>query len=80
MRSNKKLNHKQVDPFTIREKIDSQVYRLNLSLSYKIHNVFHVSLLDLVASQAQVYENLYHIEVGEVTDNDMKVQKILDSR
>ena len=34
-------------PFQIRDAVGSQAYRLALPTSYRIHNVFHVSLLEL---------------------------------
>ena len=41
---NKKLLYKFVNSFRIK-KIDEQTYRLTLSNIYRIHNVFHESLL-----------------------------------
>ena len=40
-----KLKKKFIGPFKIIEKIGLQSYRVELPESYKIHNVFHVSLL-----------------------------------
>jgi transposase InsO family protein len=42
----KKLSARFVGPFQVRDAIGSQAYRLALPTSYKIHNVFHVSLLE----------------------------------
>ena len=44
-RLSKKLSHKFVDSFRMKNKIDEQTYRLTLSNIYRIHNIFHVSLL-----------------------------------
>ena len=44
-RLSKKLLHKFVDSFRMKDKIDEQTYRLTLSNIYRIHNIFHVSLL-----------------------------------
>ena len=44
-RSFKKLSHKYVESFKIENKIEAQIYRLTLSNIYRIHNIFHVSLL-----------------------------------
>jgi hypothetical protein len=42
----KKLSARFVGPFQVRDLVGSQAYRLALPTSYKIHNVFHVSLLE----------------------------------
>ena len=44
-RSNKKLLHKCIDLFRIKNKINEQTYRLILSNIYRIHNIFHVLFL-----------------------------------
>ena len=42
---NKKLSHKFAKLFKIKNKIESQTYKLILFNIYRIHNTFHVSLL-----------------------------------
>jgi len=42
----KKLDYKKLGPFKILEKVNNRSYRLDLPKSYKIHPVFHVSLLE----------------------------------
>jgi len=42
----KKMAARYVGPFQVRDAIGKQAYRLALPTSYKIHNVFHVSLLE----------------------------------
>src|SRR5271154_1511729 len=44
-RPSKKFDVRRTGPFTILEKITPLAYRLQLPLSWKIHPVFHVSLL-----------------------------------
>src|SRR5215469_13377488 len=45
----KKLDHKQLGPFPIIEKVSSHAFRLGLTPAMsKLHNVFHVSLLELI--------------------------------
>ena len=41
-----KLDYKKLDPFRIIEKIGCMVVRLELPSQFRIHNVFHVSLLE----------------------------------
>ena len=48
---NRKLEFKDFGPFLITEVVDSQSYRLKLSDRWRIHNVFHVSLLDKDSSK-----------------------------
>lgn len=42
----KKMGAKFVGPFRIRDVVGAQAYRLALPTYYRIHNVFHVSLLE----------------------------------
>ena len=42
----KKIAARYVGPFRVRDAIGKQAYRLTLPTSYKIYNVFHVSLLE----------------------------------
>ena len=45
-----KLDYKRLGKFKIIKKVSSHAYKLELSLSMKIHPVFHVSLLELAAT------------------------------
>ena len=44
-RSNKKLFYKFINLFRIVDKIKTQIYRLFLSIIYRIYNIFYVFLL-----------------------------------
>ena len=44
-RLSKKLLHKFINSFRMKDKINEQTYRLTLFNTYRIHNIFHVSLL-----------------------------------
>lgn len=44
-RPSKKLSDKAIGPFRVRKRIGTQAYHLWLPPSYRIHPVFHVSLL-----------------------------------
>ena len=44
-RLNKKLFYKFINLFRIVNKIKTQVYRLLLSIIYRIYNIFHIFLL-----------------------------------
>ena len=40
------MDYKRLGPFTIADQVNPVAFRLNLPHSMKIHNVFHVSLLE----------------------------------
>jgi len=42
----RKLSHRFIGPFRIQGAVGTQAYRLSLPSFYRIHNVFHVSLLE----------------------------------
>ncbi len=42
----KKLSNKMIEFFRIQELINKQMYHLDLSIIYRVHSVFHVSLLE----------------------------------
>ena len=42
----KKLDWKRIGPYTIKQKVGTQAYHLDLPRALKLHNVFHVSLLE----------------------------------
>ena len=76
----KKLDWKRFDSYPIIEKIDIQMYRLWLSSSFKIHPVFHVSLLDLYtendipdrtqsSSSPVIIKNQIEYEVEDILDS-----------
>ena len=44
-RSSKKMFFKFAKSFRIENKVEKQTYRLTLSFTYRIHNIFHVFLL-----------------------------------
>ena len=67
-RLSKKLSHKFVGPFRITDKVGAQAYRLLLPQTYRIHNTFHVSLLEP-----------YHLRDGDETSaNFMQAPELID--
>ncbi len=46
MKQTKKLESKFFGPFQVFHTVKKQEYKLELSIKWKIHNVFHVSLLE----------------------------------
>ena len=76
-----KLDHKRLGPFQITEIIGSHAYRLQLPPTMKIHNVFHVSLLEISAKDpypGQVIPPPPPIEVAG--ENEWEVEEVLDSK
>jgi hypothetical protein len=82
-RPSKKLDWKRLGPYTILERIGLQAYRLQLPSSVKIHNVFHVSLLEKYTAST-IPHRTQPPPPPVVVPNDpttwYEVQEILDSR
>ena len=46
-RPSKKLDYKRAGPYTVSKVINENAYKLDLPSTMCIHNVFHISLLDI---------------------------------
>ena len=46
MHSKKKLSNKYIESFEIEDVVETQTYRLRLSLKWRIHSIFHVFLFE----------------------------------
>jgi hypothetical protein len=84
-RPSKKLSEKYIGPFRITEVISPVAYRLELSLSMKIHNVFHTSLLRAAATdpfpnQHEPSRPRVELEQDNMGGREWMVEKILNSR
>ena len=66
-RPSKKLSHQFVSPFRIEDKVGAQAYRLTLPTNYRIHNTFHVSLLEP-----------YQLREGAESADFMQPPKLID--
>ena len=86
-RPTEKLDHKRIGPYEIIERINEVAYRLELPSSMKIHNVFHVSLLEpyninpfpgrLVPAPPPVeVDNVLEYEVEEIMDSKRSRRKL----
>jgi len=77
-----KLDHKNIGPYTVLEKIGSHAYKLDLPPTVKIHQVFHISLLEPTASTEPIPGHLQPPPPPVVIQEqqEWEVEKILDSR
>ena len=80
-RPSRKLDHKQIGPFTILKRIGTTSYKLDLPQSMKIHPVFHSNLLrldpnDALPSQHTLLSPPIIVDGAE----EWEVERILDSR
>ena len=78
LRPKKKLDHRQLRPFEVLEKIGTQAYKLDLPARYgKIHPVFHVSLLEPWHLQGNDPEP-QAIWIDD--EKEWEIEKVLDKR
>ena len=76
----KKLAPKHYGPFKIMEKIGSRSFRLELDKRWKIHNVFHVSLLKPYKTSEKFNQTSNRPEPKEIEgENEYEVEKIIKS-
>ncbi len=78
-KSSKKLDHKYYESFKIEEFIEKQAYKLRLSYTFRIYNVFHVSLLksykerfdDVITSSSIMINEEEHDEMKLILNNKL---------
>jgi len=71
-RSNKKMSHTYVKSFRIKNKIETQAYRLTLLNIYRIHNIFHVLLLELYLHRANNKQAKQMLQTSKLIDNEVE--------
>ncbi len=79
-RSFKKLNHKWIESYKIK-KLSKNACQLNLSLSMKIYDTFHISLLRLAATNLlidQIQSSSFSIVMND--EEEYEINDILNSR
>jgi len=71
-RLSKKMSHKYVKSFRIKNKIRTQAYRLILLNIYRIHNIFHVLLLKLYLHCVDDKQAKQMLQVSKLIDNEVE--------
>ncbi len=67
-----------IELFCIQELINKQMYHLDLSIIYKVHSVFHVSLLKLYNRRLNDDSILNYLVLKLINDEqEWKIEKIL---
>jgi hypothetical protein len=83
-KSSKKLDHKYYESFEIEEFIEKQAYKLRLSHTFRIHNVFYVSLLksykerfdDVIASFSIIINEEKHDEIKLILNSKLYQKRL----
>lgn len=80
-RPSKKLDRKMLGPFRVEKVVSPTALRLQLPPQWRIHPVFHVSLIEPFrhSDDRDIDQNRIFREVGDVEPEVYNVDKILDS-
>jgi hypothetical protein len=72
-KSSKKLDHKYYELFEIEELIEKQIYKLRLFHTFRIHSVFHVSLLKSYKKRFNDVITSFSITINEEKHDEIKL-------
>ena len=77
-KQNRKLEAKFFGPFRVLHPVGKQAYKLELPKKWKIHNVFHVSLLEQNTTKKGRVEKVPELDAGD-NSKEYKVEAIWDN-
>jgi hypothetical protein len=77
-----KLDHKQIGPYAILERVGSRAYKLDLPATVKLHPVFHISLLEPTTSTEPIPGHQQPPPPPVIINDqqEWEVEEIIDSR
>ena len=80
-KSNKKLFHKFIESFRVKKSVEKQTYRLIFFNIYRIHFVFHVSLIELYRRRKCDNDESFFSNSELINDHSKyKIKKILNRK
>jgi len=71
-RFSKKMSHKYIKSFKIKNKIKTQIYRFILLNIYRIHNTFYVLFLELYLHRASNKQAKQMLQASKLIDNEVE--------
>ena len=80
LKFSKKLLHKYIKLFCVKEFVETQAYYLSLSILYQIHSVFHIFLLKSYENRSE--ERKIHIPESITINkhNEYKIEEIFNKK
>ena len=75
-KQNQKLEAKFFEPFQVLYLVGKQAYKLKLAKKWRIHNVFHVSLLEQDTIRKERVEKVPELDAGNKDREEYKLEAI----